>query len=419
MIIIIGGGISGLNAGVKLLDKYNDVVIYEKSNYLGGRIYTSNHKIGIKKISYECGAARFNRNHNQIISLIKKYGLHKNMYKLPKGWETIFTQPIESDYFDNLDEILNDLNKKAKKISKKKLQNTTLLELCKIIYDSKTTEFLKHSYPYYSELAVLNSYDALKLLEKDLNDNHTFYVLNGGLSVLIEEMKQDFIKKGGKINLGYKLDDFIEINSGFECKFTNEKDKTNKLEKNVIKCESLILACDGANLKKMKPLKRLGLTDLINSVKCEPLYRMYAVYKKCWFKDIPKIVTNENIQYIIPIDYNSGLIMISYTDGAYSKKWKKIMDNDDKNNKNQKKELMRQLNLIFPDLKIEDPTHLYNHYWNHGACYWKPGVNSDKLKSKILKPTKHNLFICGDSYSSRQAWMEGALDTSNEILKFF
>ena len=74
--------------------------------------------------------------------------------------------------------------------------NTTLLELCKIIYDSKTTEFLKHSYPYYSELAVLNSYDALKLLEKDLNDNHTFYVLNGGLSVLIEEMKQDFIKKG-------------------------------------------------------------------------------------------------------------------------------------------------------------------------------------------------------------------------------
>ena len=205
-----------------------------------------------------------------------------------------------------------------------------------------------------------------------------------------------------------------EKNLGFEFKFIYEKNK-NKLEK----CNSLILACDGENLKKMKPLKRLGLSELINSVKCEPLYRMYAVYKECWFKDMPKIVTNENIQYIIPIDYNSGLIMISYTDGAYSKKWKKILDNDDKNYSKQKKELKRQLNLIFPDLKIEDPTHIYNHYWNHGACYWKPGVNSDKLKPKILKPTKHNLFICGDSYSSRQAWMEGALDTSNEVLKFF
>jgi hypothetical protein len=414
MIIIVGAGISGLNAGIKLLDKYEDVVIYEKSVYVGGRIYTSNHKIGRKKISYECGAARFNKNHKQIIGLIKKYGLEKNMYQLDKGWATIFTKPINSNYFDNLDDLLHDLYKKANKISKKGLQYTTLLELCKTIYDSKTTEFLKHSYPYYSEIAVLNAYDALNLLEKDLNDNHTFYVLNGGLSVLVDRMKKDFIKKGGKIKLGYTLDDFKINNSEFECKFTHEKDN-NKLEK----CNSLILACDGANIKKMKPLKRLGLSDLINSVKCEPLYRMYAVYKKCWFKDMPKIVTNENIQYIIPIDYDSGLIMISYTDGAYSKKWKKIIDSDDKNNTRQKKELMRQLKLILPDLKIEDPTHIYNHYWNHGACYWKHGVNSDKLKPKILKPTKHNLFICGDSYSSRQAWMEGALDTSNEVLKFF
>ena len=416
MIIIVGGGISGLNAGIKLLDKYDDVVIYEKSNYLGGRIYTMNHKIGAKKIQYECGAARFNKNHKQIIALIKKYGLEKKMYKLSNGWATIFTKPINSNNFDNLDDLLNDFYKKVKKISKKGLQNTILLDLCKIIYDAKTMEFLKHSYPYYSELSVLNAYDALKLLEKDLNDNHSFYVLNGGLSELINRMKKDFIKKGGKINLGYKLNDFIETNLGFECKFTNEKDtKNNRLEK----CESLILACDGENLKKMKPLKRLGLSELINSVKCEPLYRMYALYKKCWFKDMPKIVTNENIQYIIPIDYDSGLIMISYTDGAYSKKWKKIIDNDDKKFTKQKKELKRQLDLIFPDIKIEDPTHIYNHYWNHGACYWKPGIDSDKLKPKILKPTKHNLYICGDSYSSRQAWMEGALDTSNEVLKFF
>ena len=414
MIIIVGGGISGLNVGIKLLDKYEDVVIYEKSTYIGGRIYTMNHKIGKKKIQYECGAARFNKNHKQLICLLKKYGLEENMVQLSKGWATIFTKPISSNYFDNIDDLLRDLYKKSKKISKKVLQYTTLLELCKTIYDSKTTEFLKHSYPYYSELAVLNSYDALKLIEKDLNDSHTFYILNGGLSVLIEEMRKDFIKKGGKIKLGYKLDDFTENNGGFECKFTKEKDK-NKLEK----CNSLILACDGSNLKQMKPLKRLGLSELINSVKCEPLYRMYAVYKKCWFKDMPKIVTNENIQYIIPIDYNSGLIMISYTDGAYSKKWKKIIDNDDKNNTRQKKELKRQLDLIFPGLEIEDPTHIYNHYWNHGACYWKTGVNSDKLKKKILKPTKYNLYICGDSYSSRQAWMEGALDTSNEVLKFF
>ena len=63
MIIIIGGGISGLNVGIKLLDKYEDVVIYEKSNYLGGRIYTMNHKIGQKKIQYESAYCNFLSSH--------------------------------------------------------------------------------------------------------------------------------------------------------------------------------------------------------------------------------------------------------------------------------------------------------------------------------------------------------------------
>ena len=413
MIIIVGSGISGLNIGIKLLKKNHDVIIYDKSNYVGGRIYTAHHKIGKKNIEYECGAARFNKNHKQVIELIKKYGLKDKMYKLQKGWTTILTKNIKSDYFNSLDELLINLNIKSKKISKKILQSTTLFKLCEKIYDTKTSEFLKHSYPYYSELCVLNAYDSLKLLERDLNDAHIFYVLNGGLSILIDKMKQDFISKGGKILLEHKLIDFKKIDLGFECKFENNSNKV------VNNCNSLILACDGENLKKMVSLKRLGLTELINSVKCEPLYRMYAIYKKCWFKDMPKIVTNENIKYIIPIDYDLGLIMISYTDGYYSKKWKKIIDNDTKNYSNQKKELSKQLKLIFPELKIDEPSHIFNHYWNHGACYWKTNTNSDKLIPKILKPTKDNLFICGDSYSSRQAWMEGALDTSNQLLKYF
>ena len=34
----------------------------------------------------------------------------------------------------------------------------------------------------------------------------------------------------------------------------------------------------------------------------------------------------------------------------------------------------------------------------------------------MLNP-ESNLFLCGDSFSNNQAWMEGALQTSEKILK--
>ena len=33
----------------------------------------------------------------------------------------------------------------------------------------------------------------------------------------------------------------------------------------------------------------------------------------------------------------------------------------------------------------------------------------------MLNPL-HNLYICGESYSNNQAWIEGALETSEKIL---
>ena len=36
----------------------------------------------------------------------------------------------------------------------------------------------------------------------------------------------------------------------------------------------------------------------------------------------------------------------------------------------------------------------------------------------MLKPLKDKeLYICGDTFSHRQAWIEGALNTSNDVYK--
>ena len=401
MINIIGAGISGLNSALNLIDKH-DVTIYEKSDYVGGRVYT------VPDYKYEAGAARFNKNHKNLIKLITKYKLKSKIIQIPSSWESVYSKKVSSKYFDNVFDLIDDTIKKSKKIGKKKLQSITFHELVKELYDTKTGTFLKQSYPYYSELCVLNAYDSIRTLTRDLSEKDTFYVLDGGLSQLINRMKDDFIKKGGKLKLNSELTN-IEIveNNSILCSFITG-------EKTI--CESLILACDGKNLQNMAFLNKFKIHDLLNSVKCEPLLRTYAIYNNKWFNDLPKIVTNEYIKYIIPIDYDSGLVMISYTDGFYAKYWKKIIDSKD-GIKKQKKIILEQLKLLFPNKHIGNPNKLFNNYWDRGACYWKTNTNSDKLIPIIAKPTKYNIYICGDSYSGRQAWMEGALESSNFLKK--
>ena len=49
---------------------------------------------------------------------------------------------------------------------------------------------------------------------------------------------------------------------------------------------------------------------------------------------------------------------------------------------------------------------------------WRTGYNMDESYKKVLKPFEHqDIFICGEAYSKKQGWMEGALETSYDVLK--
>ena len=59
-----------------------------------------------------------------------------------------------------------------------------------------------------------------------------------------------------------------------------------------------------------------------------------------------KFKTNNRIRYIIPVNYDEGIIMISYTDGKYSDYWKRKIDTD-----TVEECIKKELDKIFPDKK--------------------------------------------------------------------
>tara|TARA_A100001015_G_C14970163_1_gene704754 strand:- start:317 stop:1543 length:1227 start_codon:yes stop_codon:yes gene_type:complete len=401
--IIIGGGLAGTNLANKLFNSNRDnFLLFESRSYLGGRVKT----IYGKKYYYEAGGARFNGNHKNLIKLLKKYEIEK--YKIPSNWQNInFKYNDLTVEYQDVNDLVTDLIKLGESKPNSFLQKHTLYSLCEELMGEKYAKYLAINHPYYSEIFVTNGLDALESVKLDLREDKQFYIVQNGLSNLVQKMSQDF---KNKIKLNSHLNSIEYSNNIYTCVIENLK--SNKTQN--FQCRKLVLAMDSLGLKKIKYLN--PIKPLLNSVSCLPLLRIYQKYNTkngLWFKDLGKIVTDSRIRYIIPVNYDEGIIMISYTDGKYSNYWKKKIDTD-----TVEEYIKKELDKIFPDKKIPKPIWTKSYYWNLGACYWKPNYNSKEIISKINKPFENeNLYICNSNYSNRQAWMEGALESSNKVFK--
>jgi len=416
--LIVGGGIGGLNAGLSLIEKGikgSEIMIIEKSYRFGGKINT----IYLKDmdINFECGAGRFTNNHKLLIKYIKRYNLSDQIRELSnekeyyirnsKDPEKVFKveTEIKLDPYNLIKKVIDE--SRNRDYSEDYLSSITFKELCIDIIGNESTIFLIDSFGYNSEFEILNGNDAIRIFKNDFNIKNKYYVLGGGLSQIIQSMTDELIKKNVRLILKTKLLDFRYVEKRFKSKFTDDIE---------IESKYMILALDKIALLKLDILK--DIEDLIKSVDTVKLNRIYGIFPKgkngkVWFDGIPKTTTDLPIRQFIPINAKKGLAMVSYSDSEYAEDWQ-----DKVINGTSKRYIMRYLHKMFPNSIIPAPTLIDYHYWYNGTHCWLTHVNSSKIKRRLIKPYERiDLYICGEVFSDNQGWIEGALETSDKVVK--
>ena len=403
-VIIIGGGISGLYCFYELEKKYKNLKIslFEKNNYFGGRFLTKKKEISNKTYQFEIGAGRLNKNHKLFLKLIKELKLEKDLIKT-SGYNDIYPT---CDF--NLNNKFKNKNsfyyiykviKKAEKEKKEDLMIVSFKDYAKKVLKNDEIKFLYDFSGYYGQLAFGNCYDVIKLFKLGIRDDLEYFVLKNGFSSIIHTL----LKKIKSKNL-YLQHELLKIEKYHNTFLLN-------INGYIYQTKNLILALPKPALLKLNYLKTYK-KDL-NSIICKELCRIYSIYPKVWFKDYKKIMTNNKLRFIIPIDKKNGLIMISYSDSKYALYWKKFINkpNNELNN-----EIKKQLNKIFPDVQ-ESSIFTSIYFWDCGVAYWKPKIDSQEISKKILRLNiNDNLYIVGENYSNNQSWAEGALETVNQLL---
>lgn len=415
-VCIIGGGIAGLSLGTRLTDLGHSIDIYEKTNSLGGRICTQYHLIDNEHIMYEAGAGRFNKTHKRLMKLLKELKLQGHIQ--PINNQRSFQ--INSRHYDYNKIILDTLFKDILDITnnitydKDYMKSITLKDYMNQVVSKQETQRIIDAFGYNSEFELQNAYTSLEILKNDFNDNIQYYYVQGGLSQIINLLHKK-LSKYNKNNI-YLNTEVIDYNTETNNVHAFNKNTNMKISQQY---DKVVFCVTKQSLLQFEKFLRTDnkLNSYLNtSIEMSPLHRIFAKFpirshdnNTVWFHDVKRTTTNLPIRYIIPINVQSGLLQISYTDKQFADYWNSFVNEDELID-----ELMKNLKILFPKKNIPRPLWIQKHYWKEGATYWKPNYKLYKNKNK------KNYYIAGEMTSQfHSGWIEGALESVDNIIKYF
>jgi len=419
-LVIVGGGVSGLYIYYKLINSNPcmNILLLEKNKQIGGRIQQYTNKKHC--ISFPKGASRFNVNHERVVKLLKEFNLldfRKDKGKIP---HTIFidtkskfnTRKFKNKTgFDYISIVLK--NTEAHGITGTqgdKLRTHSFKTFAAKCLSQVEINFILEASGYSGQLKNMNMYDAYFLFKYGINVADKFY--SGYFHLLIAKLEENIKCSCGKIKLDTKVNKIDYNKDCYEIKIKNKGRTKNYKAKKIVFC---IPQSNLLDIPILNPIRKQ-----LDSVYTKSLCRLYIkldpvsehkVLEKIKHID-SKIVTNNPLRHIIPIDIQKGIILI-YTDDVYCKYWKNMSKLD---------MIPVYINQVFK-IKIKTIEDTWMFYWENGVSYWKPKINSKDMYSFMLNPklTSHpeldNIYICGESFSLTQSWVEGALETCDDFIK--
>jgi monoamine oxidase len=268
-----------------------------------------------------------------------------------------------------------------------------------------------------------------------------------------------FHKAGGKVRLGSRLERFNVTDDGTVRLEVVENGKTQK-----VVAKRLILALPRRSLELIEQTgavlgpENKDVHKLIGSVTPIPLFKLAICYPEAWWKKIPppkghpglsdgKSVTDLPIRqcYYWPIDdpQTKDAVLLVYDDGRDLDYWAGLRDVrkqptfesmvavDEASEwskhpapKVMVEEIHRQiLEMHGNPSNVPAPYAAAYRDWGEdpyggGANFWHVGVESYDVAEQIIQPKPpHPVYICGESYSHGQGWVEGALETAEQMLE--
>jgi len=381
-VCIIGGGISGLYCAYKLKQNgFKSVLVIEKNNYddyNAGRL--NNYLFHDNLVSTGATIGRKDKDY-LLIKLLNELNVNYKDVDIKYNYSKTISNFLNIyEIIDNLKILLEKSVKKdysvkdffLKHYTKETYDNFLILTGFTDYYNSDITEFL---YNYGIEDNITN-WKGLKIIWRDL------------------------VKK-----LILNLNNIVENEEIKSINYTNSNTYELESEKYIYKCKNVVIATTINHIKKLVNF------DFLKYVESQPFLKVFAKSSDKSSNIIKQYVDGIMIVPTILhkiIHINDGVYMIAYNDNNNSILLKDKVD-----------DYIYLANLVKESLGIKENLEILDvksFYWEEGTHYYKPLNNRETFFDNLQNPCD-GLYIIGESVSNNQGWVEGALESVENILK--
>jgi hypothetical protein len=398
-IIIVGGGIAGLYCAYQL--KKNDstckILILEAEERIGGRAGTFPFH-GVNILS-GAGVGRKEKD-KRLLSLLHDLGLTSPEF------------PVEPFYSSAVYPII-DLKKIHSALKKKynpKIHSSMNFKqyATSILGKEDYENFLICS--GYTDYENEDAYGTL--FHYGFEDNYAAWTAVGvSWKDLIQKLSDQIGKRN--IRLSHKVSKMEQMEKTFHILCENGE---------TFDSERVILATAVDSVRNLLP-KTVSNEKIFQDVQGQPFLRTYGKFSN---ESIPilkqacpkTVVVPGPIHKIIPMNPDKGVYMIAYTDNKDAVLLEKYSKNSEKNRDIFCRLIEIALDLESCSLSLLD---MEDFYWPIGTHYYKPLHGNDQDRIDFIKKAQYpseNLFIIGEMISLNQGWVEGALESVENILPF-
>jgi hypothetical protein len=173
-------------------------------------------------------------------------------------------------------------------------------------------------------------------------------------------------------------------------------------------CEKLIMATTVNAVQKLIPEKE----SLYQNIKGQPFFRVYGKIESEEPLATSTIVTQNVLRKVIPI--KDGIYMIAYNDNQNAvtlyNNWLGL-----KTKAQRIAFFTLRLQEVFPGKKFK-LVDIVESFWNIGTHYFLPSAMNRRTFLKQAQNPFPNLLVVGEMVSTHQGWVEGALESVDNVI---
>lgn len=384
--IIIGAGIAGLYAYERLKAGTNKILVLEASNKVGGRM--GQDVFYNTLVSIGAGIGRKSKD-KLLQKLLKKHDIKTSEFPVHKRWLTVLQEREARDIITKL---------KHEYHPSQDAGSTFRDYATRILGQPLYNKFMKHY--EYTDMQHADAYETL--FHYGLEDNFNGWT---GISIPWNKLLEKMTPPKSNIVYNHRVEKLERIvNSVW-------------LIDGKYMCKNVVIATTVSTLKKLLPMHR----NIYRQIESQPFMRIYGKFGKESAEIMAKatqqtsVIVNNQVKRIIPINLESGIYMVVYSDNSNAEYMKNhVQGNDSKSREWLCRKLEQALGLPFDTLKM---TAIKKYYWHEGTHYYIPFAGNNTYETWITKAKNPEvgIYVVGEMISRDQGWVEGALQSVENV----